>query len=255
MSEIQKLKSFIDSLQYHERSGPSNGSKTGRFPFVTISRQTGAGGQVLSAELLKQINELSREALFTGWQLCNQELCHSLSQDPGLKVAIESLLRKEYCSHTEDMLGQLIFGNPSQDVVVKKMFQVMRTFALHGKVIFVGRGSVFLTRDLPWGIHVRLVASLDSRIKRVMSSTGVTEKKARETIAEKDEAKAELVKTFFNKDIRDPLLYDIVWNTDRVPLHEIARILIERIRMKGVEAHEFLISQNGSGQQREQGGV
>lgn len=239
MSEIQKLTSFIDSLQYHEKFSPSGSSENGRYPFVAISRETGAGGQALATELLRQIGEQSAEPLFSGWQLCNQELCHALAQDPGLKTAVESLLRMEYHPHAEDILGQLIFGNQSQDVVIKKMFRMIRTLALHGKVVFVGRGATFLTRDLDCGLRVRLVASVESRIKRVVSSTGLTEKAARELIAEKDKAKAELVKTFFNKDIRDPLLYDIVWNTDRVTLREIAGILVGCLRSRGVASHGF----------------
>lgn len=108
----------------------------------------------------------------------------------------------------------------------------MRTFALHGKVIFVGRGSTFLTRDLPLGIHVRLEASMESRIKRMAPEFGPDEKNVRRVIAEKDKAKAELVKTFFNKEINDPLLYDVRWNTDRVSIDEIADLLIIMIRRK-----------------------
>jgi cytidylate kinase len=130
------------------------------------------------------------------------------------------------------MLSQLIHGGSSQDLVVKKMFHLMRTFALHGKVIFVGRGSTFLTRDLPLGIHVRLEAPMELRVKRMMSALGLDAKKTREAIDAKDKAKAGLVKIFFNKDIRDPLLYDVLWNTDRVSIDEIAKLLIEMIRDK-----------------------
>lgn len=55
MSKIENLKALIDSLQYHKRFGPSNGFQSGRFSFVTISRQIGAGGQVLAAGLLRYI--------------------------------------------------------------------------------------------------------------------------------------------------------------------------------------------------------
>ena len=89
-----------------------------------------------------------------------------------------------------------------------------------------------MTRDLPLGIHVRLEAPIESRVRRIMQSLGLSEKKAREEIAEKDKAKAELVKTFFHKDLRDPLLFDVLWNTDRVPLEEISKTLIEMIRDK-----------------------
>ena len=232
MPEFHKLASFIDSLHYHEKNGPQIDPKKGCFPFITISRQAGAGGNALAAVLEEKIRELHAEPLFQGWQLCGQALCHMVAQDPKLKDLVESLKRTEYHSHAEDIISQLIYGGSSQDLVVKKMFHLMRAFALHGKVILVGRGSTFLTRDLPLGIHVRLEASMESRVKRMMPEFGPEEKNVRRVIGGKDKAKAELVKTFFNKDIRDPLLYDVVWNTDRVPVDEVAKLLVEMIRDK-----------------------
>ena len=233
MTEIQKLVSFVDSLHYHERTGPQIDPKKGRFPFITISRQAGAGGQALGTLLGEKIQLLHQEPLFQDWHLCNQELCRMIAQDdPELKGSVESLRRTEYHSQAEDMLSQLIYGSSSQDLVIKKMFHLMRTFALHGKVVFVGRGARFLAGDLPLGIHVRLEAPLESRVRRMMQSFGLSEKKAREEIEEKDKAKAGLVKTYFHKDIRDPLLYDALFNTDRINLDEIAKILIELVRSK-----------------------
>ena len=236
MTEIHKLASFIDSLHYHEKNGPAIDPKKGCFPFVAISRQAGAGGQALATLLTEKIQKLHAEPLFQDWQLCNQELCQMVAQDPKLKDMVESLRRTEYHSHAEDMIAQFIYGGASQDLVIKKMFHLMRTFALHGKVILVGRGSTFLPRDLPLGIQVRLEASMESRIKRMMPVFGPDAKKVRQGIEEKDKAKAELVKTFFHTDIRDPLLYDMTFNTDRVPIEEIAKLLIEMIRDKAAGA-------------------
>lgn len=232
MTEIDKLASFVDSLHYHEKNNPQIDPKKGCFPFVTISRQAGAGGNALAAALEEKMQMHQAEPLFRGWQVCGQQLCQTIAQDPALKNTVESLRRTEYHSHAEDFLSQFIYGGASQDLVVKKMFHMMRTFALHGKVVFVGRGSTFLTRDLPLGIHVRLEASMESRIKRMMPDFGPDEKNVRRVIEEKDKAKAELVKTFFHRNINDPLLYDVQWNTDRVPIREIAKLLIEMIRDK-----------------------
>lgn len=232
MTNIHKLASFVDSLHYREKTGPHLDPKKGCFPFVTISRQAGAGGNALAAVLDEKIQKLHAEPLFRDWQVCGQQLCQTIGQDPALKSLVESLKRTEYHSHAEDMLAQFIYGGSSQDVVVKKMFHLMRAFALHGKVIFVGRGSTLLTRDLPLGIHVRLEASLASRIKRMTPEFGPDEKNVRRVIEEKDKAKAELVKTFFCKDLHDPLLFDVRWNTDRVSIDEIAEILILMIRRK-----------------------
>jgi len=232
VSEIHKFASFVDSLRYREEHGPDIDPKKGCFPFVTISRQAGAGGNALAAVLEAKIQKLQGEPLFQGWQLCGQQLCQMIGQDPALKTIVASLQRTEYHSHAEDMLSQFIYGGSSQDLVVKKMFHVMRAFALHGKVIFVGRGSTLLTHDLPLGIHVRLEASMKSRIARMMPEFGPDEKKVLQVINEKDKAKAELVKTFFHKDIHDPLLCDVQWNTDRVSIDEIADLLIVMIRRK-----------------------
>jgi len=60
----------------------------------------------------------------------------------------------------------------------------------------------------------------------------VNEKEAKEIIIEKDKAKANLVKTYFHKDICDPLHYDVIWNTERVRTAEIAEILVDMIRQK-----------------------
>jgi cytidylate kinase len=236
MTEIHKLASFVESLRYQEKNGPQIDPKKGRFPFITISRQSGAGGNALATVLEEKILKLHVEPLFCGWQLCGPQLRQLLSQDPALKNIVESLHSTEYHSHAEDFISQFIYGGSSQDDVIKKMFRLMRTFAIHGKVIFVGRGSTLLTRDLPLGIHVRLEASMESRIKRMMPVFGPDAKTARHVIEEKDKAKAELVKTFFNKNVQDPLLYDMIFNTDRVPIGEIAKLLIEMIRDKAAGA-------------------
>jgi len=77
---------------------------------------------------------------------------------------------------------------------------------------------------------------MESRIQRMMPEFGPDEKRVRKVIEEKDKAKADLVKTFFHKDIHDPLLYDVQWNTSRVPIDEIADILIQMIRRKASES-------------------
>lgn len=232
MAEIHRLASYVDSLHYHEKNSSPVDPKNGRFPFIAISRQAGAGGNALAASLEEKIQKLQDEPLFRGWQICGQKLCQMIGEDPTLRSTVESLRRTEYHSHAEDFLSQFIYGGSSQDLVVKKMFHIMRAFALHGKVVMVGRGSTILTHDLPLGIHVRLEASMESRVKRMMTDFGPDEKKVRRVIEEKDKAKAELVKTFFHKDIRDPLLYDVQWNTDRVSIDEIAELLIVMIRRK-----------------------
>jgi hypothetical protein len=232
MSEIEKLRSFVDTIQYREKQLPSIDPQSGQFPFVTISRETGAGGHNLADKIVELILEEKENPLFQGWQICDHDLCERVAQDPQLRISPQALIISEYRSAVEDMLTQLITGESPQEKVIRKMFLLMRDLAVFGKTILIGRGSTCLTRDLPHGIHIRLVASLPSRIALMMRAHGKDEKWAREKIAEQDKAKASLVKTFFHRDVQDPLLYDAIWNTDRVEIEAIAWFVVQRIKQK-----------------------
>ncbi len=232
MSEFKKFRSFIDTIQYREKQLPSIDPRSGQFPFVTISRETGAGGHNLAAKIVEFLLKEKENPLFQGWEICDHDLCERVAQDPQLKISPQALIVSEYRSAVEDMLTQFITGESPQEKVMRKMFSLMRDLAIFGKTILIGRGSTCLTRDLPHGIHIRLVAPLSSRIALMMSAHGKDEKWAREKIAEQDKAKALLVKTFFHQDVQDPLLYDAIWNTDRVTIETIAWLIVQRIKQK-----------------------
>ena len=53
---------------------------------------------------------------------------------------------------------------------------------------------------------------------------------AEKAIAEQDASQKKVVSKFFGKNADDPLLYDVVWNTARVEMHEISRAIIDIVR-------------------------
>jgi cytidylate kinase len=231
MNTVAELKAFLDAMSYRETHPVKPDVRMGRFPFVTISRQTGAGGHSLAEALLGAIRQ-EREALFHGWQMFDHELCKQLVQDPKLHVSMQALLTEEYHSQIEDLLFNMMLGDTPQDIVVKKIFQTVRTLATVGKAIIVGRTGACITRGLLLGVHVRLVASEPSRIRRMMQLLRVSEQEAREVVQKQDRDRARLVRDYFHRDINDPLLYDVTWNTDTVSLEAIAGSLITLIKDK-----------------------
>ncbi len=231
MTEFQKIKSFIESVTYEEKRCSCLDWKNGQNPFVTISRQSGAGGNSLANALLEELGR-RQGPLFQGWKRFNQELCRKIAEEPGLKVYLDELLKFEYRSAIEDMMDEIIAGNTPQDVVNKKIFHLIRTLATFGKAVLVGRGGVCLTRELPLGIHIRLVAPLEVRVKRMRDLLKLSEKKTKEFVLEQDKSRERLLKAFFGKNIDDPLLYDAIWNTGAVPIEQIARSVVMMIENK-----------------------
>jgi cytidylate kinase len=60
----------------------------------------------------------------------------------------------------------------------------------------------------------------------------INKEEAREQVKSQDRDRKKLIKVFFNRDIDDPLLYDMVWNTAKVELDVITRATLELINKR-----------------------
>jgi len=202
-------------------------------PFVTISREEGAGGHELADALLSRFaQEKNSHGLFSGWKVFDREICERVAKDPGLKVPIEDLLSEQFHTGLEELLRTVVAQLSPQAKVDHHMFRTVRGICVAGKAIVIGRAAAMVSRDLPVGIHVRLIASRKSRIARVRRDYGLTEAAAAKRLDQRDGERARLIETHFNKDIADPLLYDCVWNTDTVSYEAMADSLAALIRRR-----------------------
>lgn len=75
-------------------------------------------------------------------------------------------------------------------------------------------------------LHVRLVAPLALRVRRVQQTEGLTEDAARKRVTERDRASRDYVRRFYNADAADPLLYDLVLTMHRLAPTTAAELII-----------------------------
>ena len=166
MTSLTHLQSFLEMHNYHKKHCERPNLQRGHYPFVTISRETGAGGHALAEAVIKQLKK-SQVNEGEDWRVFDEEVCRMVVEDPTVKVSLERMLSEEYHSQIEDMFQELICGESSQDAVIKKIFKIFHMLAHFGKVILVGRAGHLVTRDLPYGIHIRLIAPEDKRAVRM----------------------------------------------------------------------------------------
>lgn len=229
MSPVNPIERFIHGHAYDARSAGKDSLAKVR-PFVTISRQAGAGGHSLARTLLEEFEQQTDKELFGGWEMFDQKLVAMVAADPGLRVSVESLLGEQYHRGAEDFFRQILTSSTHQDIVIDRMFRLVRVIAEVGKAVIVGRAGSQVTRGLGPAVSVRLVAPESQRIERMMELHELNEKKAREWIDKHDGGRARLLKRHFKVDIDDPLLYDAVWNTGSASFGAIAKAIIVMLR-------------------------
>ena len=153
-----------------------------------------------------------------------------VADDPDLRVSVETLLGEQYHKAADDFFRQLFSATTHQDIVMNRMFRLVRTIAEVGRAVIVGRAGSEVTRGLGPSVSVRLVAPEENRVKRTMELHNHSEKKATEAIDKHDSGRARLLKRHFRADIDDPLLYDAVWNTAKAPFEDIAESIVILLR-------------------------
>jgi cytidylate kinase len=92
-------------------------------------------------------------------------------------------------------------------------------------MIIIGRGGQVILANKPDVLHVRVIAPLEKRIAVRAAREGLSLKEAQKKLVEADKAHVDFVKNFFDVDNRDPLLYDLVINTDKISIDAAAELI------------------------------
>ncbi len=93
---------------------------------------------------------------------------------------------------------------------------VIYDFARRGKVVIVGRGGQVLLKDLPGVLHLRVIAPLEVRTRRILNEKKGDEKDVVRLMRRNDRDSEGFIRSFFDTNWDDPGLYDLVINTQKI---------------------------------------
>ena len=199
-------------------------------PFITISRQAGAGGHSLAGALLETFARQEDADLFEGWETFDHRLCEIVASDPRFTKSMDALLTEKYRSKAEHFFHQVLQPSIDQDILMGRVFHVVRAVASIGKAVIVGRAGSQVTKGMGPGLSFRLIAPEAVRVERMMELHGLNRRQARDEARKTDAHRARLLKNHFKVDIEDPAQYDAIWNTGSVTVEEIAEAAVAMLR-------------------------
>lgn len=202
---------------------------------ITISRQSGSEGNEIARILCEKL----------GYRLFDKNMMIEMAKELGAESADATNSAEE--SNKAKALVERILNpfQPARDPQHKPHKEIsfeegstmtesqVRALVLaahaHGKVIIIGRGSQVILAEKPDVLHVRVVAPLEVRIKNWQARENLSYQDASKRVSERDKAHIDFVKTFFDEDIREPSLYDLLVNTSKFPPDAAADLIMEAL--------------------------
>ncbi len=105
--------------------------------------------------------------------------------------------------------------------------------AARDNVLIVGRGAQIILKDIPGTLHVRIIAPYADRVRRVMEQLGCEEKNARRMIHRNDRDSSGYISTYFDADLDDTYLYDLVINTRKITMTSTIELIRQAVGADG----------------------
>lgn len=212
-----------ERLAAEERRRPAHVAVPAPRPWITISREPGAGGRELAELLAKRLE----------FEVFDRNLLDRMAAAGRLDP--DGLARVEAGPH--DRLQEAVYlsldrAYPGHHAYLKQLISIGTALAARGRAILLGRGLHLLIPP-EHGVRVRLVAPLARRVERVRTNHDCGEAAAREWIERTDRNQIDLVRHMLRRDLRDVYAYDLIFNTGSMPLaacaSAIEAALVERV--------------------------
>lgn len=203
---------------------------------ITISREYMAGGSDVAARVA--------EAL--GWTVVDDALIDTVAERSGfapedvqsLEESVPSFMerfgRSSALSSPENLLSTpSAINEPATLELAHVTRNVIEELAQQDRLVFVGRAAAAVLASEREAIHVRLVASFESRVQSAMHKLGLTDVEARSAVEERDQGRERYHMELFARDWSDPVNYHIVLNTEILGRDGAAELIVARAHALG----------------------
>ncbi|MDA8125980.1 MAG: cytidylate kinase-like family protein [Deltaproteobacteria bacterium] len=178
---------------------------------ITIFRQAGDGGRYIAEKVAQAL----------GYNLFDYGTAGRILVQEGFATA-----PKVFKSAT-DFWDRFTRVGPERDEVHVMFRSLILATARNGNVVMLGRGCFAPLQGLSDVLNVRLKAPIPFRINRLKETRRLTTEEAAAHVAKTDALVADFARDSHGLSPDDINYFDLVINTDKVPLDAAARILVD----------------------------
>jgi cytidylate kinase len=191
--------------------------------FVTISREVGAGGELLASGLGQRL----------GWPVFDKEILHAMAGDDRVRARLYELMDERDQGWIEETLRWLIEDEFRRDDYFHRLGETVLALARHGRAVFLGRGAdLMLPRER--GLRVGLIAPTEDRARRYAERHQMALPAARAEAQRIQQERKDFLRRHFGRRASEPTRHDMVFNMARVTIPEVIDVICQVLRNRGV---------------------
>ena len=167
---------------------------------ITMTREMGSLGRDVALGLADRL----------GLDLVQHELVEHIAE----KMQIQESSVNRFLEGRASLLER--WGINENDMSLYTAEELLQV-AKRGNVLIRGWGATYVLREISHVACIRVCAPLAMRARNVMNRIGLADREvARKEVRRNDAAYARRMQQLFHVDYRDPMLYDMVFNTGHV---------------------------------------
>ena len=198
---------------------------------ITINREAGSGGRTVGRKLAEKL----------GVKFCDKAIVEGLTKKFGLSIErIEEIKaqKKSWWNDINNYYTTLV-NSTSQPMgaevklTTESMFETEKRILLEladaTSCVVAGRTGFMVFRHHPNHLNIFIQASLESRIKRMMSRQNISEQEARDIIVKLDASRETYIKKYEDTSRYDTRNYQLVISMDGLSEDDAADVIMAYI--------------------------
>jgi cytidylate kinase len=201
-------------------------------PIVTISREFGCPSKPIAQMLTDALNKRIIKPAAPKWKYISKEVVEEAARKLDIKtVEMNYLISSGEKGLVEDLLTSFSPLYVSSRKIKKILNDVIRTLALQGHLVFVGRGSVAILQGCPHVLHIRLQAPIDWRVQEMCASRSIKESEALKLMNETDKKRTALIELLLGRKFEQNL-FDVVFNCNTFSKGDIVQSILRIMEVR-----------------------
>lgn len=188
---------------------------------ITFTRKMGTNGSEIAQRVAGALH----------YSLYDTEAIEATAREMGFLEDVQAADEKALS------LFQRLFTH-QPEVHLDRLNSVIYELASRGNAVFLGRGSHILLRPLTCALHVRVTASLETRVHNMMER-GMEKDMAIRALHKSDREREAFTKFAFGADWDDSELYDVVLNMDHLSVELAVHTVVHLARSEEIQARSI----------------